>query len=73
MVKNLSAYNVGALGSIPGLERSLGEGNGNPLQYSCLDNSINRGALWATVQDTTEQLNTFTFNAGKEQQQMDIS
>ena len=36
----LSACNVGDLGSIPGLGRPLGEGNGNPLQYSCLKNSI---------------------------------
>ena len=35
-----SAYNVGDPGSIPGLGRSLGEGNGNPLQYSCLENSM---------------------------------
>ena len=35
-----SAYNVGDLGSIPGLGRSLGEGNGNPLQYSCLENPM---------------------------------
>ena len=35
-----SAYNVGDLGSIPGSGRSLGEGNGNPLQYSCLENSM---------------------------------
>ena len=39
-----SAYNVGNLGSIPGLGRSPGEGNGNPLQYSCLENPIDRGA-----------------------------
>ena len=44
-----SAYNVGDLGSIPGLGRSLGEGNGNPLQYSCLENPMDRGACWATV------------------------
>ena len=37
-VKNLSAYNVGDSDSIPGLGRSPGEGNGNPLQYSCLEN-----------------------------------
>ena len=36
-------------GSIPGSERSPGEGNGNPLQYSCLENSVDRGARWATV------------------------
>ncbi|CAM9510333.1 unnamed protein product [Rangifer tarandus platyrhynchus] len=39
-----SAYNVGDLGSIPGLGRSPGEGNGNPLQYSCLENPMDRGA-----------------------------
>ena len=40
-----SARNAGDLGSIPGLERSPGEGNGNPLQYFCLENSMDRGAL----------------------------
>ena len=40
---------AGALDSVPGLGRSLGEGNGNPLQYSCLENSLDRGAWWATV------------------------
>ena len=44
-----SACNAGDLGSIPGSGRSLGEGNGNPLQYSCLENSMDRGAWWATV------------------------
>ena len=44
-----SAYNVGELGSIPGLGRSPGEGNGNPPQYSCLENSMDRGAWWAIV------------------------
>ena len=39
-----SASNVGDPGSIPGLGRSPGEGNGNPLQYSCLENSMDRGA-----------------------------
>jgi len=39
-----SACNVGYLGSIPGLGRSPGEGNGNPLQYSCLENSMDGGA-----------------------------
>ena len=38
-----SVYNVGDLGSIPGPGRSSGEGNGNPLQYSCLENSMDRG------------------------------
>ena len=44
-----SAYNVGDLASIPGSGRSPLEGNGNPLQYSCLKKSIYRGAWWATV------------------------
>ena len=39
-----SAYNVGDLGLIPGLGRSPGEGNGNPLQYSCLENPMDGGA-----------------------------
>ena len=39
----VSAYNVGNLGSIPGLGRSPGEENGNPLQYSCLENPMDRG------------------------------
>ena len=38
-----SAYNAGDQGSIPGLGRSPGEGNGNPLQYSCLENPMDRG------------------------------
>ena len=42
-VKHL-AYNAGDLGSIPGSGRSCGEGNGNPLQYSCLENPMDRGA-----------------------------
>ena len=40
----VSAYNVGDLGSVPGLGRSTGEGNGNPLQYSCLENPMDGGA-----------------------------
>ena len=44
-----SACVAGDLGSIPGLGRSPGEGNGNPLQYSCLENPIDRGAWQATV------------------------
>ena len=44
-----SACNVGDLGSIPGSGRSPGEGNGNPLQYSCLENPMDRGAWRATV------------------------
>ena len=44
-----SASNAGDLGLIPGSGRSTGEGNGNPLQYSCLENPMNGGAWWATV------------------------
>ena len=44
-----SACNVEDLSSIPGSGRYPGEGNGNPLQYSCLENSMDGGAWWATV------------------------
>ena len=49
-----SACNTGDLGSIPGLGRSPGERNGRPLQYSCLENSMERGAWWATVHRVTK-------------------
>ena len=59
----VSACNVGDLGSIPGSGRSPGEGNGNTLQYSCLENPMGGGVWWATIQstgckesDTTERL-----------------
>ena len=44
-----SVYDTGDPGSIPGLGRSLGEGNGNPLQYYCLENPVDRGAWSATL------------------------
>jgi len=44
-----SAGDLRDTGSIPGSERSPGEGHGNPLQYSCLENPLDRGAWWATV------------------------
>ena len=56
-VKNPPA-NAGDVGSIPGLERSPVEGNGNPQQYSCLGNLMNRGASWAIVHGVTEELDT---------------
>ena len=49
-----SAHNAGDLGSIPGSGRSLGGGYGNILQYSCLENSMDRGAWWATVYGVVE-------------------
>ena len=63
MVK-ASAYNAGDSGSIPGSGRSPGEGNGNPLQYSCLENPMDRGAWWAAVHGVTKsrtRLSDFTF------------
>ena len=53
VVKNPPA-NAGDVGSIPGLEGSPGEGNGNPLQYSCLENPTDRGAWQATVHGVAE-------------------
>ena len=54
-VKNLPANTGYAtdVGSIPGSGRSPGEGNGNPLQYPCLGNPMDRGAWWATVHGMT--------------------
>jgi len=58
LVKNLPANvgDTGDVGSISGLGRSPGEGNGNPLQYSCLENSMNRGAWWARVHGVMKNL-----------------
>ena len=53
MVKNPLA-NAGDVGSIPGLGRSLGEGNSKPPQDSCLGNAMDRGAWWATVHGIPE-------------------
>ena len=58
-----SACNVGDLGSIPRLGRSPGEGNGNPLQYSCLENPMDGAAWWAIVHGFTKswtRLSNFT-------------
>ena len=56
MVKNLPASvgDTGDVGRIPGSGRSPGEGNGNPFQYSCLANAMDRGAWWADVHGVTE-------------------
>ena len=70
VVKNLPA-NAGDIrdtGSIPGSERSPGEGNGNPLQYFCLENPMDRGAWWATVNEVTHsqtQLSDLAAAAGE--------
>ena len=67
-VKNPPA-NAGLIGSLPGLEPCPGEGNGNPLQCSCLGNPLDRGAWWATVHgvakesDMTWQLSVHALHA----------
>ena len=53
MVKNPPA-NAGDVGMIPGCGRSPGKGNGNPVQYSCLGNPVDRGVWWATVHEVTK-------------------
>ena len=58
MVKNPSA-NAGDMGLIPGSRRSPGEGNGNTLQSSCLENPTDRRAWWATVHGVTKNLLSF--------------
>ena len=57
-----SAYNAGDWGSILVLGRSPGEGNGNPLQYSCLENAMGGGAWWAIVHEVESRtrLNDFS-------------
>ena len=63
-INKASAYNSGDLGLIPGSGRSPGEGNGNPLQYSCLENSMDGGAWQATVHGVAKnrtRLSDFTF------------
>ena len=49
-----SAGDIRDMGSIPGTERSSGEGHGKPLQYSCLENPMDRGAWQATIQRVTQ-------------------
>ena len=59
-----STCNAGDLGFIPGLGRSPGEGNGNPVYYSCLENPMDGEAWWATVQGVAKswtQLSDLTF------------
>jgi len=54
----VNAENLRDVSSIPGSGRSPGDGNGNPLQYSCLENPMDRGAWWATVHRVTESHTT---------------
>ena len=63
-----SVCSVGDLGLFSGLGRSPGEGNGNPLQYSCLENPMDRGAWWATVHGVAKsqtRLSNFTRSLGR--------
>ena len=66
-----SACNAGDLGSVPGLGRSPGEGNSHPLQYSCLENPMDRGDCWVTVcevakSQTRLSFSFFTFPGGSD-------
>ena len=69
----VSAYNEGDLRSIPGSGRSSGEGTGNPLQYSCLENSTDGGAWWAIVHGVAKSqtrltaLSLFTFPSSQQE------
>ena len=60
MVKNppASAGDIRHMGSVPGLERSLRGGHGNPPQYSCLENPMDRGASWVTVHGVAKESDT---------------
>ena len=64
VVKNLpdnaNAEDVTDPGSIPGSGRSPGRGNGNPFQYSCLENAVDRGAWWAAVHGVTKSWTPLT-------------
>ena len=71
VVKNLPAT-AGDMGLIPGLERSPREGNGNPFQYSCLGNPIDRGAWWATVHPWSHKRVGHDLGTKQQQQQQHI-
>jgi len=70
VVRNPPAHarNTGDMGSIPGSGRSPGEGNGNPLQYSCLENPMGRGAWWAMVHRVAKSLTRLKWHRTQEDQ-----
>ena len=72
MVKNLpvNAGYTRDVGLIPGSGKSPGEGNGNPLQYSCLENPMDRGSWWVTVHGATK--GSATIEVTKQQQQVKV-
>ena len=61
------------MGLIPGIGRSPGEGNGNPLQYSCLGNPMDRGAWWATVHEVEKNRTRLGWLTQQQQTFMDIN
>ena len=71
VIKNPFAK-AGDVGSIPGLGRFPGEGNGNPIQYSCLGNPMDRGAWWATVHGVTMPGHQLRVRHGLETKQQKI-
>ena len=60
-----NARDIGDLGLILGSGRSPGEGNGNPLQYSCLENLMDRGAWWATVHGSLKEWDMLSTSTDK--------
>ena len=68
VIKNppANAGDGGDVGLIPGSERSPGGGSGNPLQYSCLENPMDRGAWWATVHGAAKSRTQLSNSTGKQ-------
>ena len=66
LTQHLFRINVGDTGSIPESGRSPGEGNGNPLQYSCLENPMDRGAWWATVHGVVKSQTRLKWHVNKD-------
>ena len=72
MVKN-SPANAGDVGLIPGSGRPPGEGNVNPLQYSCLENIMDRGAWWAIVQGVTKSQTQLSTHSKERTKALEVS